>query len=97
MTWPFSYIRRRAPSTASRIWPVARSAKRPEWDQKKAIDIIKGLVTMEKNLAKTGNPWDKIAWLTDADEAIARAKKENKAIFVYCYCNDGKGPAAAPC
>jgi len=72
-------------------------AKRAEWDQKKALDIIKGVVALEKDLEKTGKPWDKIAWLTDADQAIARAKKENKAIIVYCYCNDGKGPAAAPC
>ena len=68
-------------------------AERPKWDQKKAVDIIKKAVAVED----TGQPWDKIKWLTDPEQAIARARKENKPILVYGYLKNKNGPAAAPC
>ena len=73
-------------------------AKRPEWDQKKAVEMIKQARAVEE----AGQPfaWDKIAWMTDADKAVARAQKENKPIFVFFFlANPGpsNGPAAAPC
>ena len=44
-------------------------AKRPEWDQKKAVEIVKKAIAVEV----AGQPWDKIAWLTDVDKVVARA------------------------
>jgi hypothetical protein len=67
--------------------------ERPEWDQKKAVAIVKGVVALEQ----TGQPWDKVAWLTDADEAAARARKEDKPILVWGFVKGTRGPAAAPC
>ena len=37
-----------------------------EWDQKKAVERIKQLITLEE---KGELPWDKIAWKTDPAEA----------------------------
>jgi hypothetical protein len=68
-------------------------ANRPEWDQKKAVGIIKKVVALEKS----GQPWDKIVWLTDVDQAIARSRKEDRPIFVYGFVIGTRGPAAAPC
>ena len=76
-----------------------KSPPQQEWDQKKAEEIVTKCVAVEKS----GQPWDKIAWLTDPEQAIARARKEDKPIFVFAFVY-GKpgpftpyGPAAAPC
>jgi hypothetical protein len=72
-------------------------AGRPEWDQAKAVALVKKALAVEA----TGRlPWDDIAWLTDADTAIARARAEEKPILVFYFVkNPGpeNGPAAAPC
>jgi hypothetical protein len=73
--------------------PGQEPAKRPEWDQKKAVQLIKKVVAMEK----VGQPWDKIGWLTDVDQAIARSRKEDKPLFVFAFVKGTRGPAAAPC
>ncbi len=62
------------------------------WDQKKAEKLVKGVLAKEK----TGQPWDTIPWMTNADKAAARAKKENKPIFLYFYLKKPVGPKAAP-
>jgi hypothetical protein len=77
---------------AARV-PGQEPTHRPDWDQKKAVELVKKIVALEK----TGQPWDKIAWLTDVDQAIARARKEDKPIFVYAFVKGTRGPAAAPC
>ncbi len=69
-------------------------AKRPDWDQKKAVEIVKGFVAQEE---KGDFDWDKIAWKTDSAEAAALARKEQKPIFVYFFLKKNVGPAAAPC
>jgi hypothetical protein len=69
------------------------AAKRPEWDQKKAVEQVKKVIDLEKT---QGQPWDKVAWMTDVEAAVARAKKEDKPIFLYFYVKKG-GPSEAPC
>ena len=69
-------------------------AKRPEWDQKKAVAMVKGLVAQEE---KGEFDWDKIAWKTDPAEAAALAQKEQKPIFVYFFLKKNVGPVGAPC
>jgi hypothetical protein len=69
-------------------------AKRPEWDQKKAVQKVKDLIALEE---KGEFPWDKIAWQTDPAKASALAQKEQKPIFVYFFLKRNVGPAAAPC
>jgi hypothetical protein len=66
---------------------------RPEWDQQKAVALVQKVIALE---ATESQPWDKIAWLTDVDKAVARAQKENKPIFLYFSVVKG-GPATAPC
>jgi hypothetical protein len=68
-------------------------AKRPEWDQKKAVEAVRRVTQLEQN----GQPWDRIAWTTNVDEAVTRAQTENKPIFVFFYLQKNVGPAAAPC
>ncbi len=67
--------------------------KRPEWDQEKAVAKVQAVL----NLEKQGQPWDRVPWMTDVDQAIARASKESKPIFVYFFLKKNVGPAAAPC
>ena len=67
--------------------------KRPAWDQKRALELVHTATELEK---KKDLPWDHIPWLSDADEAVAKARKEQKPLFVYFYLQKG-GPAAAPC
>jgi hypothetical protein len=67
--------------------------KRPEWDQKKAVETVRRVTELEGK----GQPWDKIAWTADADEAVTRAQQENKPIFVFFFLQKNAGPAAAPC
>lgn len=69
-------------------------AKRPEWDQKKAVQKVKDVIALEE---KGDFPWDKIAWQTDPEKASALAQKEQKPIFVYFFLKRNVGPAAAPC
>ena len=69
------------------------TAKRPEWDQKKAVEKVKQLIAQEE----TGQPWDKIAWKTDPAEAAALAQKEQKPIFVFFFLKKNVGPVGAPC
>ena len=73
---------------------VAAQEKRPEWDQKKAAKLVKGLIALEE---KGDLPWDKIAWQTDPVKAAALAKKESKPIFVFFFLKKDAGPANAPC
>lgn len=68
--------------------------KRPDWDQKKAVEKVKDVLALEE---KGELPWDRIAWQTDPAAALARAKKEGKPVFVYFYLKKNVGPAAAPC
>ena len=68
--------------------------KRPDWDQKKAVEKLKDVLALEE---KGQLPWDEIAWLTDPAAAAARAKTEQKPIFVYFFLKKNVGPAAAPC
>lgn len=74
--------------------PTKEPTKRPDWDQKKAVEIVKGFVAQEE---KGDLAWDKIAWKTDPGEAAALAQKEQKPIFVYFFLKKNVGPAAAPC
>ena len=67
--------------------------KRPDWDQKKATEIVKGIVALEE---KGDLPWDKIAWQTDPAKAAALAQKEGKPIFVFFFLKKDAGPANAP-
>lgn len=69
-------------------------AKRPEWDQKKAVEKVKKLLDGEE---KGDLPWDKIAWKTDPAEVAALAQKEQKPIFVFFFLKKDVGPANAPC
>ena len=69
-------------------------AKRPDWDQKKAVKMVKGVVAQEE---KGDFAWDKIAWKTDPAKAAALAQKEQGPIFVYFFVKKNVGPAAAPC
>jgi hypothetical protein len=77
----------------------AKSPPQQQWDQKKAEEIVARCVAVEQS----GQPWDKIAWLTDPDVAIARARKEDKPIFIFAYVYGTPspltpyGPATAPC
>ena len=68
--------------------------KRPDWDQKKAVEMVKCLVAQEE---KGDFAWDTIAWKTDPAEAAALAQKEQKPIFVYFFLKKNAGPATAPC
>ena len=68
--------------------------KRPDWDQKKAAEKVKGLIALEE---KGDLPWDKIAWQTDPAKAAALAQKEGKPIFVFFFLKKDVGPANAPC
>lgn len=70
-----------------------QQAGRPEWDQKKAVQTVQKIKEREAK----GQPWDKIAWTTSAEQAIARARREQKPIFVYFFLKKNVGPAAAPC
>lgn len=72
----------------------AEPARRPDWDQKRAVEKVKEVIALEK---KGELPWDKIAWQTDPAAAAALARKEQKPIFVYFYLKKNVGPAAAPC
>lgn len=69
------------------------SAPRPVWNQDKAVEIVQKCVDLEAH----GQPWDKIAWMEDVPAAVARAKKEDKPLFVYFFLKKNVGPAAAPC
>lgn len=69
------------------------TAKRPEWDQKKAVEKVKHLIAQEES----GQPWDKIAWQTDPAEAAALAQQEQKPIFVFFFLKKNVGPVGAPC
>ena len=68
--------------------------KRPDWDQKKAAERVKGIIALEE---KGDLPWDKIAWQTDPVKAAALAQKEGKPIFVFFFLKKDAGPANAPC
>ena len=68
--------------------------KRPDWDQKKALEKVKGILALEE---KGDLPWDKIAWQTDPVKAAAQAQKEGKPIFVFFFLKKDVGPANAPC
>jgi len=76
--------------------PALSSAqdKRSDWDQKKALEKVKGLIALEE---KGELPWDNIAWLTDPAKAAALAQKEQKPIFVFFFLKKDIGPANAPC
>lgn len=74
-------------------FPLVGSAQRPEWDQKKAVEKVQRILALEKS----GQPWNDIAWMTDADKAVARARKEQKPIFVYLFLKKNVGPKTAPC
>ena len=84
--------------TVSTILPGLVSAeeksKRRKWDQRKALEIVKGLIAKED---KGEFDWDKIAWQTDPKKAAALAKKEQKPVFVYFFLKKNVGPKAAPC
>lgn len=71
----------------------AQAAKRPQWDQKKARSAVEKITQLEQTQRR---PWDNIAWLTDVDAAVARARKENKPILLYFFVKKG-GPSTAPC
>ena len=68
--------------------------KRAAWDQKKAVEAVKGIIALE---AKGELPWDKIAWHTDPARAVALAQKEQKPIFLFFFLKKDVGPANAPC
>ena len=67
--------------------------KRADWDQKKAVEIVKKVVALEEG----GQPWDKIKWKTDVAEAVALAQKEQKPLFVFFFLKKDVGPVGAPC
>jgi len=69
------------------------AAPRPEWDQKKAVEMVQKVIALEA----AGQPWDTIAWMDNPSDAAARAKKESKPIFVFFFLKKNVGPAAAPC
>ena len=69
-------------------------AKRPEWDQKKAVEKLNNMLAVEE---EGKLPWDDIAWQTDPAKAAALAQKEQKPIFIYFFLKKNVGPAAAPC
>ena len=73
---------------------TAAQEKRPDWDQKKAAEKVKGILALEE---KGDLPWDKIAWQTDPAKAAAQAEKEGKPIFVFFFLKKDVGPANAPC
>lgn len=68
-------------------------AKRPEWDQKKAVEKVKQILALEEE----GRAWDRIAWKTDAAEAAALAQKEQKPLLVFFFLKKNVGPVGAPC
>ena len=72
----------------------AQKAMRPAWDQKQAVEKVKGILAIEE---RGDQPWNKIAWKTDAAEVAALAGKEQKPIFVFFYLKKAVGPANAPC
>jgi hypothetical protein len=72
---------------------LAGAQERPEWDQEKAVAKVKGVLAVEA----AGRPWDKVAWLTDIDQAVAEARKQDKPLFVYFFLKKNVGPKDAPC
>jgi hypothetical protein len=69
-------------------------ARRPDWDQRKAVKMVKDLIALEE----LGDfPWDKVPWEEDSVEAAALARAEQKPILVYFFLKKNVGPAAAPC
>lgn len=72
---------------------IAEEKARADWDQSKAVDTIRTV----KALEAVGQPWDKIAWSNNVEEAAARAKREGKPVFVFFFLKKNVGPAAAPC
>jgi hypothetical protein len=69
-------------------------AKRPEWDQKKAVETVKKVIALED---KNDLPWDKIAWQTDPAKAAALAETDQKPLFVFFFLKKNVGPDTAPC
>jgi hypothetical protein len=69
-------------------------APRPDWDQKKAVQRVEKVLERE---ASGERPWDRIPWMSDAAAAAARARRENRPIFVFFFLKKNVGPAAAPC
>ena len=67
---------------------------RPVWNQEKAEAILNGIIAEED---KGNFAWDKIAWETDVQKAVARARKEQKPIFSYLFLKRDVGPKNAPC
>jgi hypothetical protein len=99
MKWIISTVLALVLVSPAKILGAEANSHQQDWDQKRAEEIVTTCVAVEKS----GQPWDKIAWLTDPDQAIARARKEDKPIFVFAYVY-GKsgpfspyGPSAAPC
>lgn len=76
--------------TAARL--VAQEKSPRKWDQAKGKKLVEKTLAVEKQ----GSSWDKIKWSTNVNEVVAKAKKEDKPIFVYWYVKAG-GPAKAPC
>ena len=50
-----------------------RAQERPRWDQEAARAKVLAMLEVERD----GAPWDRIAWLHDADEAAKRAAERN--------------------
>lgn len=73
---------------------VLAQAKRPDWDQQKAVALVKQLIAQEE---RGDFGWDKIAWQTDPEKAVALARQEQKPIFLFFFLKKNVGPAAAPC
>ena len=71
---------------------AAPEGERPRWDQEKAVARVKAMLALEKS----GQPWEKIAWETKLEHAVAKAQREDKPLFVYWYVDKG-GPKASPC
>lgn len=63
------------------------------WDQQRAVEIVRGMLETEAS----GQPWDKIEWRTDADDAVAEARREDRPLLVYFYLRKPVGPDDAPC
>jgi hypothetical protein len=63
------------------------------WDQSKAKSKVANVLKVEQ----TGEPWDKIPWLTDPDKAVEQANRDDKPVFVFFYLAKKVGPPSAPC
>lgn len=77
---------------AAMLLSASAEAQSRRWDQDKAREKLKRVLAVEAQ----GQPWNKIAWLTDPAKAVEQARKTDRPLLVYFYLRKNVGPAADP-